>query len=76
MKAREVFRRVEKNNRVPVKTTDQVISLSSIIFKELHKKFTPRETSTNLESRLCEHLFLLFLQNTLMPTLLLFILSF
>lgn len=61
MKAREVFRRVEKNNSVPVKTTDQVINFSSTIFKALHKNFTKRETSAKLESRLCEHLLLLFL---------------
>lgn len=52
MKAREVFGRVEKNNSVPVKTTDQVINFGSIIFKALQKNFTKRETSTYLESRL------------------------
>lgn len=52
MKAREVFKGVENNNGVSVKTTDKVSNFSSTIFKALHNSFTKRDTCAKLELRL------------------------
>jgi len=59
--AREVFRGMEQNNDVSVKTTDKVGKFSSTIFKALHNSFTKRDTCAKLESRLCELLLPSFL---------------